>query len=175
MVYLLTLRACAGRAELARECNQPGFRWRRKAFHKNSTHLGVCMRDCTAGTTTNFCFVLRNLKQPRFRADLETLNLAKLVRLRAAKGQKPDGGGWPVRSGGGMPLRLTLFGGLRPLSRARALRDALTGVTLASMNIPAGALRGPLPAGSRPPARLESGVARAPRPRRPLSAVAGRT
>ena len=35
-----------------------------------------------------------------------------------------------------MPLRLTLFEGLRPLSRARALRDALAGVTLASMNIP---------------------------------------
>ena len=35
-----------------------------------------------------------------------------------------------------MPLRLTLFGGLRPLSRGRAMRDALAGVTLASMNIP---------------------------------------
>jgi sulfate permease, SulP family len=31
---------------------------------------------------------------------------------------------------------LTLFGGLRPLTRARAMRDALAGVTLASMNIP---------------------------------------
>jgi hypothetical protein len=28
-----------------------------------------------------------------------------------------------------MPLRLTLFGGLRPLSRGRAMRDALAGVT----------------------------------------------
>ena len=54
----------------------------------------------------------------------------------SVKGEKPDGGCWPVRSGGGMPLRLTLFGGLRPLSRARAMRDALAGVTLASMNIP---------------------------------------
>ena len=35
-----------------------------------------------------------------------------------------------------MLLRLTLFGGLRPLSRGRAMRDALAGVTLASMNIP---------------------------------------
>jgi sulfate permease, SulP family len=33
-------------------------------------------------------------------------------------------------------VRLTLFAGLRPLSRGRALRDGLAGVTLASMNIP---------------------------------------
>ena len=37
---------------------------------------------------------------------------------------------------GGMPLPLTLFGGLRPLSRVGAIRDAVAGVTLASMNIP---------------------------------------
>ena len=35
-----------------------------------------------------------------------------------------------------MPLPLTLFGGLRPLSRVGAIRDAVAGVTLASMNIP---------------------------------------
>ena len=35
-----------------------------------------------------------------------------------------------------MQLPLTLFSGLRPLSRVGALRDALAGVTLASMNIP---------------------------------------
>ena len=35
-----------------------------------------------------------------------------------------------------MPLPLTLFGGLRPFSRVRAIRDAVAGVTLASMNIP---------------------------------------
>jgi len=33
-------------------------------------------------------------------------------------------------------MRLTLFGGLRPLTRGGAVRDALAGVTLASMNIP---------------------------------------
>jgi len=33
-------------------------------------------------------------------------------------------------------VSLTLFAGLRPLNRARAARDALAGVTLASMNIP---------------------------------------
>jgi SulP family sulfate permease len=33
-------------------------------------------------------------------------------------------------------MRLTLFGGLRPLSRGRAVRDVFAGVTLASMNIP---------------------------------------
>ncbi len=33
-------------------------------------------------------------------------------------------------------MRLTLFGGIRPFSRRGALRDALAGVTLASMNIP---------------------------------------
>jgi SulP family sulfate permease len=35
-----------------------------------------------------------------------------------------------------MPMRLTLFGGLRPLRRGGAIRDAMAGVTLASMNIP---------------------------------------
>ena len=35
-----------------------------------------------------------------------------------------------------MTVRLSLFGGIRPLNRAGALRDALAGVTLASMNIP---------------------------------------
>jgi len=33
-------------------------------------------------------------------------------------------------------VRLKLFGGIRPLDRSRALRDAMAGVTLASMNIP---------------------------------------
>jgi MFS superfamily sulfate permease-like transporter len=33
-------------------------------------------------------------------------------------------------------MRLTLFAGLRPVTRAGALRDAFAGVTLASMNIP---------------------------------------
>ena len=33
-------------------------------------------------------------------------------------------------------MRLTLFGGLRPLTRGGTVRDALAGVTLASMNIP---------------------------------------
>ena len=33
-------------------------------------------------------------------------------------------------------MRLILFGGLRPFSRSGALRDAVAGVTLASMNIP---------------------------------------
>jgi sulfate permease, SulP family len=33
-------------------------------------------------------------------------------------------------------MRLTLFGGVRPLTRKGAVRDALAGVTLASMNIP---------------------------------------
>jgi sulfate permease, SulP family len=33
-------------------------------------------------------------------------------------------------------MRLTLFGGIRPFNRRGALRDALAGVTLASMNIP---------------------------------------
>lgn len=35
-----------------------------------------------------------------------------------------------------MPVRLNLFAGARPISRAGAMRDALAGVTLASMNIP---------------------------------------
>jgi high affinity sulfate transporter 1 len=35
-----------------------------------------------------------------------------------------------------MAMRLILFGGLRPFSRSGALRDAVAGVTLASMNIP---------------------------------------
>src|SRR5262245_29891263 len=35
-----------------------------------------------------------------------------------------------------MPMRLTLFDGIRPLSRSGAVRDVLAGVTLASMNIP---------------------------------------
>src|SRR5262245_18810891 len=33
-------------------------------------------------------------------------------------------------------MRLTVFAGLRPFSRSGALRDALAGVTLASMNVP---------------------------------------
>ena len=33
-------------------------------------------------------------------------------------------------------MRLSLFGGLRPISRGGAVRDAVAGVTLASMNIP---------------------------------------
>jgi len=33
-------------------------------------------------------------------------------------------------------MRLSFFGGLRPFSRSGAVRDALAGVTLASMNIP---------------------------------------
>jgi sulfate permease, SulP family len=33
-------------------------------------------------------------------------------------------------------MKIVLFGGLRPLNQKRALRDALAGVTLASMNIP---------------------------------------
>ncbi|HEX4616376.1 MAG TPA: SulP family inorganic anion transporter, partial [Stellaceae bacterium] len=33
-------------------------------------------------------------------------------------------------------MRLSLFGGLRPFSRSAAVRDAVAGVTLASMNIP---------------------------------------
>jgi sulfate permease, SulP family len=33
-------------------------------------------------------------------------------------------------------MRLSLFSGLRPFSRSRAVRDAVAGVTLASMNIP---------------------------------------
>jgi sulfate permease, SulP family len=33
-------------------------------------------------------------------------------------------------------MRLSLFGGLRPFTRSGALRDAVAGVTLASMNIP---------------------------------------
>jgi sulfate permease, SulP family len=33
-------------------------------------------------------------------------------------------------------MKILLFGGLRPLNQKRALRDALAGVTLASMNIP---------------------------------------
>lgn len=33
-------------------------------------------------------------------------------------------------------MRLTLFGGIRPFNRRGALRDALAGITLASMNIP---------------------------------------
>src|SRR5262245_57262675 len=36
----------------------------------------------------------------------------------------------------GPAMRLTIFAGLRPLSRSGALRDALAGVTLASMNVP---------------------------------------
>src|SRR5277367_2758186 len=36
----------------------------------------------------------------------------------------------------GTPVRLILFGGLRPLTLGRAVRDALAGLTLASMNIP---------------------------------------
>src|ERR1700678_4049420 len=35
-----------------------------------------------------------------------------------------------------MAMRLILFEGLRPFSRGTAVRDALAGVTLASMNIP---------------------------------------
>ena len=33
-------------------------------------------------------------------------------------------------------MRLSFFGGLRPFSRRGAVRDAVAGVTLASMNIP---------------------------------------
>src|SRR5271166_5221680 len=33
-------------------------------------------------------------------------------------------------------MRLTLFGGLRPLTRGGGIRDAFAGITLASMNIP---------------------------------------
>ena len=33
-------------------------------------------------------------------------------------------------------MALTLFGGVGPLDRRRALRDALAGVALASMNVP---------------------------------------
>jgi len=33
-------------------------------------------------------------------------------------------------------MRLSFFGGLRPFSRSGAVRDAVAGVTLASMNIP---------------------------------------
>ena len=40
----------------------------------------------------------------------------RCTRRRLGKGTKPDGGGRPGRSGGGMKLRLTLFGGLRPLA-----------------------------------------------------------
>src|SRR5262245_52880214 len=36
----------------------------------------------------------------------------------------------------GRAMRLTLFASLRPFSPAGALRDALAGVTLASMNVP---------------------------------------
>src|SRR5690348_10072432 len=36
----------------------------------------------------------------------------------------------------GPAMRLTVFAGLRPFSRGGALRDALAGVTLASMNVP---------------------------------------
>jgi sulfate permease, SulP family len=50
----------------------------------------------------------------------------------SAKWAKLEGGGSPR----GTPVRLTLFGGLRPLTRGRAVRDAVAGVTLASMNIP---------------------------------------
>jgi hypothetical protein len=32
-------------------------------------------------------------------------------------------------------MRLSFFGGLRPFSRSGAMRDAVAGVTLASMNI----------------------------------------
>ena len=39
-------------------------------------------------------------------------------------------------SGADPPSAPRLFGGLRPLDRAGAVRDALAGVTLASMNIP---------------------------------------
>jgi SulP family sulfate permease len=35
-----------------------------------------------------------------------------------------------------MPMRLNFFAGLRPLSRGGAVRDAIAGLTLASMNIP---------------------------------------
>lgn len=41
---------------------------------------------------------------------------------------------WPRR---GLPVwRLSVFGGARPFKRSGAIRDALAGVTLASMNIP---------------------------------------
>ena len=33
-------------------------------------------------------------------------------------------------------MRLTLFGGLRPVTRGDSIRNALAGITLASMNIP---------------------------------------
>ena len=45
--------------------------------------------------------------------------------------QRPDSG-----STADLPSAPRLFGGIRPLTRAGALRDALAGVSLASMNIP---------------------------------------
>ena len=41
-----------------------------------------------------------------------------------------------MQSHSGYGWRLTLLGGLRPFSRSEAVRDAVAGATLASMNIP---------------------------------------
>jgi len=44
-------------------------------------------------------------------------------------------------------MRLSFFGGLRPFSRSGAMRDAVAGVTLASMNIPQRSANGMLTLG----------------------------
>src|SRR5215470_3756393 len=66
----------------------------------------------------------------RFGHDRLILSVAQRTDILAE--EEPRGKAYP----GGTKVRLTLFGGIRPLGRSRALRDAVAGVTLASMNIP---------------------------------------